>query len=307
MRPENFHFYDNVEAQKYDNFIFVNTLNNADNKSEYEIFNQLLPIKKIAETFQVKEKLIFQVIKKLIGSRLNYDSLLDYYFIPIKFPNNDNNNSNYILVKEKVGYTELYDKEKCRYYTQDYNVYLKCNDYNLSALSEIVKEIIKCKFPQLFDYKANPFLFIEDYKFSLEERIFLSNIKRNMMIDLLHKPIIKNITFDDISKTLTRKSYIETKIQKSLITCYYDSTEIYITLFEEEITVKDTSWKYERCLYVPIQTLITKDWSLVENQYVHGQAYIDDSGKRVFLKGKQCDMPYFKNEKVELIKNLITR
>lgn len=197
----------------------------------------------------------------------------------------------------KAGFHEVY-----------YDVYLVGNQYSDTFFSKIACELLKQKFPSLFDEK-NTCMFNEPiYRFDEATREVLQKITNDTTLDTLAHDLVGvhnySITLGDISHVINDREYINARFAESRVKIYYPYLEqFYINLGTEEVHDEGTAYYYKRSLTIPLEALFKKDWALIENLNIFDT--YRRNGKPIKIEGLQKNMPYFKMPIVGKIKEVI--
>lgn len=200
-----------------------------------------------------------------------------------------NKGTNNVLIAENGVYKETYNRVAMRYIKTYFSVYLCEHQYSSTLYSRIAEELMCMLFANI----------INNRDFLIETPL--------PKLELIANKSMQSILFGHYD--LTYRDFCA--IQKGITTKYQHKFHFYdsfITLNLETINIHNHIYNY--ALIIPYETLLTKDWSLVENYKVH---YIikrnanDKLGRDAnnWFEGKQIDSPYWDNPLINKLKDLI--
>lgn len=279
-------------VEKYNNFISPITLENMEKVSAEKVFMRLLPIEEIATKLHISSKRVLRTIGKMLGKQVVLRDFFSYEFSPVGVKK-----YNGILVAKKCASCRYYSPTNRKYIETYYDAYLVRNTYYGVGFNIVFRRLLTEIFPQFFvKDDENQFLFKEEFKYTSKQRECLRHMSRELTVSNIPFEL-RDLTLKDITTCLCSKKRITDVVHKSRISCYHDSDDIYIYLFDASVK----GYMYERSLYVPIEALFTKDYDAIANAYITSQAVMNGKGEREFINGRQADMPYFKNERTQKI------
>lgn len=277
-------------VSEYNNFIYPISLKNSEGLNEKQIFFKLVPIKELANKLHTTENFVYQHLKKLMGKQFVLKDLFQY-----TYSNDDYTKSHGVLVATNGVYIERYDERRRNYISIKYNVYLTATQYQSCSLHVLFRKLLTVLFPHIFvRNENNHILFKDGYKYTVEQRKALLNLSNQLPVDKVPY-VLHGISIAELSRCIANKKKIDEIISKSRIATYYDSDDMYISLYD----VKIGDHKYNRSLYVPIETLFTKNYEDIENVKIISHPYLNENGVRKFMNGLQKDLPYFKSERAQ--------
>lgn len=168
------------------------------------------------------------------------------------------------------------------------NMYVREETY-ISTIIDKISECILSRFYPHFDIRAN-------------EKI--CEITENTFVSDIALKVPKRMTIGYLASLLKTPNAVIVE-SKTMYKIYGHSDQIYLPI--KEINVH--GHKYNYCLYIPIQAIVKKDWSLIENCKVFSIIKPNANAKLGadhdnFFSGLQKDAPYFNDESVEEYKKL---
>lgn len=302
-----------VEYNKvFGNFSMPSVMDNMEGLSAKEVIRKVFAehINKLAIYFHTDYDTIIDIILKRIGKTISVDDLFGYE--PIQHGKTPYNR-NYVKVAEnalvrnelvKDGKT-IWSKEYKDVY---YDVYLSEAKYYECAMNKYILDIMRYKFPSLFDLENKCMFHEPTYKFDEDTRQFLKNADANMPIDMFVGELLLcdcKPTIGDIAEILQDRTKIDVMTYKSRIKIYYNYVNVfYIELYNDVYKAFDREVSYLRSLEIPLEFLFTKNWEAVENYKVKNCPIIKND-KPTSIDGLQKDMPYFNHPMVKEIKNIL--
>ena len=196
------------------------------------------------------------------------------------------------LLAEKVGYTEknVYLHGAYRTVKTEYDVYVVESPYCRLALNKCGNQIMKIFYKWL--YKTETYKPYADLPEGLNE---------TSTPQTLYKNGYDSLTFGDIKNILNHpNTYKDYEVVKCVYNCYDNM----VTIKVADVDIYDVH--YEHTLIIPIEAIVKRDWSIVENYNVHSIIKPDANSKlgkdpNNWFKGLQKDCPYWDNEKVKEI------
>ena len=275
---------------EYNNFIYPISLKNSEGLHDKQIFFKLVPIKELANKLHTTENFVYQQLKKLMGKQFVLRDLVQYTYANDEYTKNHG-----VLVATNGVYIEKYDTDRQRYISIKYNVYLTANQYQSCSLNVLFRHLLIALYPHIFvRNENNHILFKDGYKYTVEQRKALLSLSNQLPVDKVPY-VLHGISIAELSRCLSNKKKIDEIISKSRILTYYDSDDMYISLYD----VKIGDHKYNMSLYVPIETLFTKNYADIENVKIISHPYLTENGERKFMNGLQKDLPYFKSKRAQ--------
>lgn len=261
-------------------------------KYNIDLFNSQHLLPSLVKLSQMWSVPYYAIINFVIQDDITKD-LFEY----VTYPHNNKSciGDSYQLVCQKGFYRETYKwqngfQNKIITY---YDVYIRESNYIGLKFNKIIKRIIEVYYPYAYLTKVT-----KPYKgIDITHKMSINEINKNY--GNLH------LTANDIFIMLSNDDYeniLETEIMYNI---YSNGDVIYYPLPSIEIH----GHKYDRSLYIPCDAIVKKDWSIIENHFVHSiikPTANENLGmdKNNWFEGKQKDAPYFKCEEVEMIKRL---
>lgn len=298
--------------KKFGNFSMPSVMANMENLSEREVIRKVFvkDISKLAIFFHTDYDTIIDIMLKRIGKTISVDDLFGYE--PIQHGKAPYNR-NYVKVAENaLVRNELVKDNKTiwgkEYQDVYYDVYLSEAKYYECAMNKYILDILRYKFPSLFDLENKCMFYEPTYKFDEDTRQFLKNADENMPVDMFVSELLLcdcKPTIGDIAEILQDRTKIDSMTYKSRIKIYYNYINVfYIELYNDVYTAYDREVSYLRNLEIPLEFLFTKNWETVENYKVKNYPIIKND-KPTSVDGLQKDMPYFNHPMVKEIKNIL--
>ena len=225
------------------------------------------------------------------------DNITKDLFEYVTYPHNNKSciGDSYQLVCQKGFYSEEYKwqngfKNKIINY---YDVYIRESNYISLKFNKIIKRIIEVYYSYAYLTKVT-----KPYKDI--------NITHKMSIDEINKKYGNlHLTANDIFIMLSSDDYENILENEIVYNIYSNGDVIYYPLPSIEIH----GHKYDMSLSIPCDAIVKKDWSIIENHFVHSVIKPTANAKlggdkNNWFEGKQKDAPYFQCEEVEMIKRL---
>lgn len=289
------------ESKKFGNFIYVteSTISYITDK-ENTTFNDLLlrleAVRNIINAWNItKEEFIYFFNKK----NFLVKDLFDFSLYSLRA------NNTFLELKDAV-YEEKEKWVKGKYMIDKKyrNVYVVENKYSVSALKDISRFILREKYKNLYDGFLS-----ETEKYTEEERKYLVGLTSDLSINNLsyNLPILNTLTLGDIVSYMNDNSSILGNRKRSLFKLYLGIEKgnnlIFLDLGKHEFK----GYLYPLSLYIPIEAIVNKDFSLVEKQVVHSIPMWskEDDSKLDFYDGEQKGCWYMDLPQVRKFKELL--
>lgn len=265
----------------------------VDSIEEYGIqFNKIMKrmsfFKEVCNTFNVTMEYLHGIIVKL---NIPYRDMFDYTI---------NETNSLFLVENKAVYHLKRKKDYKMNFREFYNVYVSQNQYIGLLYQDIANEIMNDKFSEMF----NDEMFLKSVRKYPSNLKIDENMKVNFFESINNSCSTRDLTLKDIAYLISNQNAIDDLKKETKFKFYQHVKDVcYLEMFDIEIH----GHIYPISLYIPIKAIITKDWSLIEEQNIYGiikpnanEKLGEDSNN--FFNGKQKYNPYWNSEIVNRLK-----
>ena len=232
---------------------------------------------------------IYKTCNQLIGATLeDVEDAIKSLVIPISSLF-DYDTNGFKLIKENGVYTQVKDKDTNRIRKIYHDVYLNNHQYQMCDFKYVMEYLLMKKYPHIFQNEVF-------YK-ELDTSVFKLPKQNTKIKDIDFG--LSDLTIEELLKLMNKKPLFDTRFS------FYDA---FIAL-ELETNIH-YGHEYTYSLVIPYQALLTKDWTIVEDYDVFSIIKRNPNEKLGsdldnWFKGKQKDSPYWDNEFVNTIKDLI--
>lgn len=203
------------------------------------------------------------------------------------------------LAKENGVYCEKRDTYKMNY--REYrNVYVCQNEYISTKYSKIAMEIFKDKYSRLFNEPMFQNV-VRKYPIDLK---FDSNMTIDTFSSLNDSQVLDDLTLNDIAYLIFNPNGInDIKYESKFKFYYYGNDVMYLEMFDVNIHGNT----YPISLAIPINAIVSKNWSLIEDYYVYNIIKPNANSKlgkdiNNWFNGKQKDFPYWNSDIINQLK-----
>ena len=261
----------------------------VDSIEEYGIqFNKIMKrmsfFKEVCNTFDVTMEYLHGIIVKL---NIPYRDMFEYTI---------NETNSLFLVENKAVYC-LKRKKDLREF---YNVYVSQNQYIGLLYQDIANEIMNNKFSEMF----NDEMFFKSVRKYPSDLKIDESMRVNFFESINNSCLTRDLTLKDIAYLISNPNAIDDLKKETRFKFYHTGKDVcYLEMFDVEIHGRI----YPISLYIPIKAIITKDWSLIEEEMMYGIIKPNANEKlggdsNNFFNGKQKYNPYWNSEIVNRLK-----
>jgi len=265
----------------------------VDSIEEYGIqFNEIMKrmsfFKEVCNTFNVTMEYLYGIIVKL---NIPYRDMFEYTIYET---------NSLFLVENKAVYHLKRKKDYKMNFREFYNVYVSQNQYIGLLYQDIANEIMNDKFSEMF----NDEMFLKSVRKYPSDLKIDENMKVNFFESINNSCSIRDLTLKDIVYLISKPNAIDDLKKETKFKFYQHGKDVcYLEMFDIEIH----GHIYPISLSIPIKAIITKDWSLIEEQNIYGIIKPNANEKlgkdsNNFFNGKQKYNPYWNSEIVNRLK-----
>ena len=211
-----------------------------------------------------------------------------------------NGTNSLFLVENKAVYYLKRTKDYKMPFREFYNVYVSQNQYIGLLYQDIANEIMNNKFSEMF----NDEMFFKSVRKYPSDLKIDESMRVNFFESINNSCLTRDLTLKDIAYLISNPNAIDDLKKETRFKFYHTGKDVcYLEMFDVEIHGRI----YPISLYIPIKAIITKDWSLIEEEMMYGiikpnanEKLCGDSNN--FFNGKQKYNPYWNSEIVNRLK-----